>query len=66
MCIQCTWNKVLSLFKSIDQWMFNYDAYPIDCLYDKHEFFDLDLQNDCYQYKPRKYVVFMMITDTME
>ena len=36
--------------------MFNYDAYPIDCLYDKHEFFDLNLQNDCCQYKPRKYV----------
>ena len=56
MCIQCRWDKVLSLFKSIDQWMFNYDAYPIDSLYDKHEFFDLNLQNDCYQYKPRKYV----------
>ena len=28
----------------------------IDCHYDKHEFFCLDLQNGYSQYKPRKYV----------
>ena len=55
-CIHCGWHQVLSLFDSIEQWMFNYKHISIDCHYNKYEFFNLDLQNDYSQCKLGKSV----------